>query len=761
MQNVINWGAGASPYIEDTSPPYGFGVQLYSVTYNGNGNTGGSIPVDPVAYASGQTVTVLGNTGNLSISGYVFDHWNTAANGLGTSYSAGNIFAMSTANVILYAIYNAVYSVTYYANGASGSVPVDSSAYLHGATVTTLGNTGPLTYPSYSFNGWNTAANGSGTQHSPGTTFLVGYANVALYAQWLPTYTITYSGNGNTGGTAPTDSNSYLNGASAVVANNSGSLVKTSYAFIGWNTLANGSGTTYSPGSSYIVGASNIVLYAKWAPTYPVTYNGNGNTGGSIPVDGNLYQTGQTVTVLANTGNLSKTNGSFIGWNTAANGSGNSYGATGTSTFVIGSSNVVLYAQWASVTYTITYVGQGATGGSAPVDSNLYLSGSQATVLGNIGNLINPPYLFNGWNTQPGGGGTAYTAGELITFPSSNVVLYSQWASSAQNLGGIHYLRQSTDGQIIPLGPFLSSTDFNTELTSLTIINTNIHIWRSGASTLPVCHASGATHIANGVYYVTLDATDTAVVGGIKIYVHVTGALPVSYEASILSGAVYDSIFGSIALATAGSQMALTATEESNIQNKILSDATPFAGSGVGLIISKLGALPDHVAAVGSPMTLEDGAVNSASIAINAIGTAQAPNLDAPVSSRLAAASYSPFDPSELTTILNYLELIGVAVSSIKAKTDPLPPLPAAIGSAMTLLNSERQNIASTIMSTDVEGSETLAEVIRLMRAVLLGITTGGINGPYSFMSKDGNTVRVNVTVNSLQDRTRVITDGL
>ena len=61
----------------------------YSVTYNGNGSTGGSVPADSSSpYLSGSTVTVLGNTGPLVNTGYTFDHWNTAANGSGTSYSA-------------------------------------------------------------------------------------------------------------------------------------------------------------------------------------------------------------------------------------------------------------------------------------------------------------------------------------------------------------------------------------------------------------------------------------------------------------------------------------------------------------------------------------------------------------------------------------------------------------------------------------------------------------------------------------------------
>ena len=75
---------------------------------------------------------------------------------------------------------------------------------------------------------------------------------------------------------------------------------------------------------------------------YTVTYDGNGKTGGSVPVDTANYKQGQTVTVLGNTGNLVKSGYSFVGWNTAANGTGTTYGVT----FVMGSANVTLYAKW-------------------------------------------------------------------------------------------------------------------------------------------------------------------------------------------------------------------------------------------------------------------------------------------------------------------------------------------------------------------------------------------------------------------------------
>ena len=69
----------------------------YTVTYNANGASGGSVPMDNNKYQQGATVTVLGNTGTLVKTGYAFAGWNTKADGTGTSYAAGATFSMGTA----------------------------------------------------------------------------------------------------------------------------------------------------------------------------------------------------------------------------------------------------------------------------------------------------------------------------------------------------------------------------------------------------------------------------------------------------------------------------------------------------------------------------------------------------------------------------------------------------------------------------------------------------------------------------------------
>jgi uncharacterized repeat protein (TIGR02543 family) len=326
-------------------------LPTYTVTYNGNGSTSGTVPTDANRYLEGGTV-IVALQGMLARTGYSFIGWNTNADGSGTDIAAGSTLLMGSANVVLYAKWTQLptYTVTYNWNGVTGgTVLTDPNHYFEGAIVIVslrLERTG------YSFIGWNTKADGSGTDIATGSTFLMGSVNVVLYAKWtqLPTYTVTYNGNGSTSGTVPTDANHYLEGATVTVASQ-GTLTRTGYSFAGWNTKTDGTGTDRVGGSSFTIGSTNVVLYAKWAqlPTYTVTYNGNGSTGGTVPTDANHYLEGATVSIQM-PGSLVRTGYVFCGWNTMSDGSGTYIGNTDQHssgwTFTMPSLNLVLYAQW-------------------------------------------------------------------------------------------------------------------------------------------------------------------------------------------------------------------------------------------------------------------------------------------------------------------------------------------------------------------------------------------------------------------------------
>jgi uncharacterized repeat protein (TIGR02543 family) len=407
----------------------------YTVTYNGNISTSGNVPTDTSSpYIAGSTVTVLGNTGSLTKTGYTFANWNTAADGSGTSYSPSSTFPI-TSNTTLYAQWTPVapttYTVTYNGNtNTGGSAPTDgSSPYNSGTSVTILGNSGSLTKSGVAvFAGWNTAADGSGTNYVGGNTFTIN-ANTTLYAQWIVAGSrVRYNAGTGGSGTAPSSSGTYYTPFSnAVISDNTGSFANTtSPVFAGWNTLANGTGTSYPVGSNITMPSSgNVDLYAQWIPAggpFTLTYAaGTGGTG-SPPAPVTSYSAGSPANVIGNTGSFTNaTSPVFNGWNTAANGSGTSYPAGSKITMT---ANTTLFAQWGNnPPVTVTY---DANGGSGTIPTQTYPTGAQATILGQS-SLTRPGYSFLGWNSAANGTGSVYVPTSSVVI-NSDITLYAQWA---------------------------------------------------------------------------------------------------------------------------------------------------------------------------------------------------------------------------------------------------------------------------------------------------------------------------------------------
>jgi len=425
-------------------------ASAFTVNYNGNGSTGGSVPVDSNNYTPTQIVTVLGNSGSLVKSGATFTGWNTAADGTGISYTQESMFVMSNYSITLYAQWTATviatYSVSYNGNGnTSGSAPVDTTAYEEAQSFNILGNTGTLVKSGATFTGWNTQSDGSGTSYAPGQSADIGAADVTLYAKWStnPTYMVTYNSNGSSSGTVPVDSNRYETSQIVTVTANTGNLAQAGYLFTGWNTQADGSGVTYNNGSTFAMASADMTLYANWSPAYHVLYDGNGSSGGTVPVDPLYYLAGSEVTVLGNSGALVKSGSTFTGWNTMANGSGDTYTQDQLLTL---SGNITLYANWETgSTYTVTYDGNGNTGGSIPVDSTYYVDGQSVTALSNTGLLAKTGYAFVGWNTQSDGLGSFYAPGNSFIMGTANVTLYGKWAVSRK----FYAISGSSDGSVL------------------------------------------------------------------------------------------------------------------------------------------------------------------------------------------------------------------------------------------------------------------------------------------------------------------------
>jgi hypothetical protein len=109
------------------------------------------------------------------------------------------------------------------------------------------------------------------------------------------------------------------------------------------------------------------------------------------------------------------------------------------------------------------------------------------------------------------------------------------------------WLKQST-AATVKMGPFVDSTDGNTEETGLTISQGDIKLSKNGGAFAQTNNATGATHDANGMYGVPLDTTDTATLGQLKVYIHESGALAVWQDFMVVPANVWDSLFGADAL---------------------------------------------------------------------------------------------------------------------------------------------------------------------------------------------------------------------
>jgi hypothetical protein len=81
---------------------------------------------------------------------------------------------------------------------------------------------------------------------------------------------VLYHPNGASAGEPPTDSGGpYAEGAVVTVLGNTGGLVQGGQVFLGWNTEADGSGTSYDPGDTFLMPATGVTLYAQYSQAIP------------------------------------------------------------------------------------------------------------------------------------------------------------------------------------------------------------------------------------------------------------------------------------------------------------------------------------------------------------------------------------------------------------------------------------------------------------------------------------------------------------
>ena len=236
----------------------------------------------------------------------------------------------------------------------------------------------------------------------------------------IPTYQISYIGNASDVVALTVDGAGYSTGEKVAIS--ARIPVRAGYTFLGWNTAVNGSGTSYLAGSQFTMGSANVSLYAQWKiKTYSLALNANG--GPALGIDSQLREYASAITIPSLTSSQLRTGYTFLGWNTAADGSGQSYPALSTYSFL---SDNTLFAQWKINTYVLSYNGNGHQIGRVPASSAQEF-GSPLTINAPSQTFIRKGYTFKGWSTSIDASGITYLPGVSVIQPANDLFLYANW----------------------------------------------------------------------------------------------------------------------------------------------------------------------------------------------------------------------------------------------------------------------------------------------------------------------------------------------
>ncbi|MBR4733972.1 MAG: choice-of-anchor J domain-containing protein [Lachnospiraceae bacterium] len=386
-----------------------------------------------------------------------------------------------------------MYTVTYYANGGTGTVTDLGSPYGEESTVTVLPN-GFTTPPEKYFLSWNTEADGSGTKYEPGDSFVI-TGDVTLYAKWAQQLT-----NGLEEG---------FDGTAGIPEGWRQEKSDVGYEWIiSTNVKHSGSGAAYSPYRSgdgqtaWLIMPMFDLRNVTGVPRLSFWYGNSPDQDGRFDdlgvcwrVNGGEWQelfmtesahADWTKQVLALPADVKTANLEIAFKSVNHNGNG---------VCVDDVSLEFVSSEW----FQVTYQANGGTG-TMTDESNPYLIGQVVTVLPN-GFSVPAHKFFTGWNTKADGSGTTYYPGNDFEI-AGNVTLYAQWFDGSSGLnesfeatglpGGWTVIADNEENQWFT-GKDLNygiASPFGKQMAIMNIFNTN----RDGTSWLisPAMDLSGA-----------------------------------------------------------------------------------------------------------------------------------------------------------------------------------------------------------------------------------------------------------------------------
>ena len=427
----------------------------HTVRYNANAKNDTSVKGIPAAQKKIANVNIKLSSDVPTRKGYTFLGWTTKADGNGTAYAAGATYThdQDGGTVTLYAKWTPWKHVLHYNKNVPTSstsqtvsnMPVDQTKTF--GQLMTISNLVP-TRKGYTFAGWYTQSNGTGTKYNPGSNYAADQngGTVNLYAKWTPwTYNIKYDQNVKSTSSSKTVTdmpNAQTKTQEIDVTLSSMTPKRNGYIFAGWSTSANGS-VEYKPGSRFTKdldsNGTSITLYAVWTPwKHTIHYNSNIPTNAPTGTTTVSNMPGdQTKTfdekLMISSNKPTRKGYNFAGWSTSANGNvvyqpGAEYkndqnGGT-----------VTLYAKWTAWKHTVTYDKnvpanskktdvKNMPGNQTKIyDQNLTLQSNVPTRIG---------YTFVKWTTNKDGTGTAYQPGSQYSYnrdsDGGTVTLYAVW----------------------------------------------------------------------------------------------------------------------------------------------------------------------------------------------------------------------------------------------------------------------------------------------------------------------------------------------
>lgn len=435
-------------------------IQTYNVYYS-PGNFGSPNSTYYSIKTQGQTLTLSGAL--YTRTGYTQTGWASDAAGTVKVYNLQGSYTADYGTT-LYPYWTANgYTITYNP-GTYGTGSPTTQSKSHGTNIT-LKNA-LYTRTGYTQTGWATNAAGTNFAYALQQTY-TSDAAITLYPYWEPNvYTLTINPNGGTMKNGITDTTTAFNtyfayGTKTFMGNlsadgtyhPSNDPVRTGYTFNGYS-FSGGSGQKNTAGETYYFMGEhadthqwlsnntsawvfngnyngNVTATAQWiGNTYYVQYNANGATSGSMNNSTHTYGTAKNLSKNTYT----KTNFTFIGWNTKADGTGTSYTnqqSVSTLTPTAGGT-VQLYAQWGQATYTIVFDMNGGSATSGNFSSMICNRGSSYNLP--TGTMVRSGYEFKGWSTSSSTSTATYGNGAAVSnlgAAGATVILYAVWKAKS------------------------------------------------------------------------------------------------------------------------------------------------------------------------------------------------------------------------------------------------------------------------------------------------------------------------------------------